>query len=120
MKTYNIPLVTSVPMNTTINSPAMQLRNMFGYNIQAWFTATPTGTLKLQASSDPEEFGPPNNFIPTNWTDVANSSVSISASGNFMWNVFDVSYNWARMVYTDASGGTSTALLTAVFNGKGI
>lgn len=119
MKTYNIPLLSSVLMNANINSTAMQLRNMTGYNIQAEFTSAPTGTLKLQASCDPEEFGPPNNIAPSNWTDIANSSIAISTSGNYMWNVSDVQYNWVRLVYTDGSSGSSTALLTATFNGKG-
>lgn len=118
---------TPAAMNANINGPAMQLRNMFGYSIQAEFTATPTGTLALQGSCDPIPDGPPDNTsqisnqnAPVNWTTIINSPLVISASGNYVWNVSDVQYNWVRLIYTDSSGGTSTATLTAIFNGKGI
>ena len=46
---------------------------------------------------------------------------AVSAAGNYMWNVTDVMYNYVRVVYTDTSSGTSTAIVTSlVFNGKGI
>jgi len=116
---------TPAPMNANINGPAMQLKYMFGYSIQAEFTATPTGTLSLQGSADPEEMGPPvaigdPNYQPKNWTTILNSPQTISTSGSYLWNVSDVQYNWVRLVYVDSSGGTSTATLAATFNGKGI
>lgn len=93
---------------------------MYGYSIQAVWTGTPTGTFKLQASCDPCNPYEPNQYVPINWTDIANSSAAVSAAGNFTWNIFWASYNWVRMVYTDGSGGTSTAVLTSVlFNAKG-
>lgn len=105
-------------MNANIFSQALQLRNMYGYAIQAFWTGTPTGTIKLQGSCDPWSPAP---FIPTNWSDLDQTSLTISNAGNELWNVFDVMYNWVRFVYIDASGGTSNAILTsAVFNGKGI
>jgi hypothetical protein len=60
-------------------------------------------------------------FTPTNWVDITNSPYAVSAAGNYMWNVFDTMYNWVRVVYTDSSGGTSTAVITQCnFNGKGV
>lgn len=122
MQVYNKQIESNVVMNTTITSAAMQLKNMYGYSIQVVFTGTPTGTFKLQASSDPLYSGPPgaNPAEPTNWTDVTNSPYAVTAAGNYMWNVFDTMYNYVRLVYSDTSGGTSTAVLTsAIFNGKG-
>ena len=122
-----IPLNTV--MNTTINSKALQLENMFGYSIQIVFTGTPTGTFKLQASADPvskanQVFGANGvvTYTPTNRTDIANSSQSVSAAGNIMWNYNQLAgYNYVRVVYTDGSSGSSTAIITvAEFNGKGI
>lgn len=122
MKTYNIQIATAVPMNANFASPALQLKNMYGYAIQAKWTGTPTGTFKLQASCDPLEINTMTEFVtPTHWTDIATSSYAVTAAGDYMWNVFDVMYNFVRLVYTDGSGGTSTAVISlAIFNGKGM
>lgn len=120
MKTCNFPLVTAQPLNVSFNSQPFQLGQVLGYCIQAVVTGTPTGTVKLQASCDPIA----NSLIPTtmppiHWTDVANSSFVLSASGSEMWNVTSSMYTWVRLVYTDSSGGTSTATMTAIANDKG-
>lgn len=116
MKHYNIPLATNIVLNTNLNSSNMQLLQIYGYAVQIMVTGTPNGTFKLQASCDPFN----NQDLVTNWTDVANSSYTMSAAGTYMWNVTDVMYNWMRLVYTDASGGTSTAILNATLNTKGV
>lgn len=121
MRVFNIQPTMGQTMNTTITSDAFQLYQMFGFSIQVTFTGTPTGTFKLQASSDPVTQVSLNTVTPaTHWTDVANSSQAVSAAGNVLWNVSDVMYNWVRVVYTDGSAGASTAVITNLtFNGKG-
>jgi hypothetical protein len=116
MKHYNIPLATDVTLNTNINSANMQLLQIYGYCIQAVITGTPNGTFKLQASCDPFN----NQGLVTNWTDITSSSYTATTAGSYMWNVSDSMYNWVRLVFTDASGGTSTATLKAVLNAKGV
>lgn len=122
MRVYNKQIVTNAVMNTTINSAPYNIQQLYGYAIQAEFTGTPTGTFKLQASNDPATSYNPGNGQGgnpvINWTDVQNSSYGVTASGNYMWNVFEVMYNWVRLVYTDTSGGTSTAVLNASINAK--
>lgn len=131
MKVFNTPNTATVPLfapntvlNANLNSAPMQLYNMFGYSIQIVFTGIPTGTFKLQGSCDSTYISKTNSLspqVPTNWSDIANSSQAVTAAGNFVWNVSDVMYNFVRLVYTDTSGGASTAILTvATFNGKGI
>ena len=95
-------------MNADINSVAIPLNQIFGYAIQIFFAGTPTGTFKLQSSCDANS----GNIFPTNWTDISNSSFSVSAAGNVEWNVADSFYNWVRVVYTDGSSGNSTATIT--------
>lgn len=122
MQVYNIKIVTNATMNTTINSAPYNVQQMYGYCIQAEFTGAPTGTLKLQASNDPATSylsgNTATNNPVTNWTDITNSSFAVASAGSFMWNVFDVMYNWVRLVYTDGSGGASTAVLNANINAK--
>jgi hypothetical protein len=116
-------------MNTTINSQAMQLLNAVGYAIQIEFTGTPTGSFKLEASNDPvpkasQTFGVNGvvTYAPSDWTDISNSTIAVSAAGNIMYNYQAIpGYNYVRVVYTDTSGGTSTAIITGcTFNSKGV
>lgn len=116
MRVINVIIESGVIMNTNINSQPLNLNQMFGYSIQAVYTGTPTGTFKLQCSVDANS----GNINPVNWTDIANTPFVVASAGSFTWNVYDVMYNWVRLVYTDASGGTSTAVLTATYNGKGM
>jgi hypothetical protein len=121
MKVYNVPVSITAALNANRNSAPLQLYNIFGFSIQVTWTGTPTGAFKLQVSSDPVDNPYAANSPPTHWTDMADSSQTISAAGDFMWNVSDVQFNWVRLVYTDASSGASAAIITnAVFNGKGI
>jgi hypothetical protein len=127
MQQYNKPNIipAGTVMNTTINSQAMQLQNILGYAIQVFFTGTPTGSFKLQSSCDnpgnvTATLGKATQFLPTNWTDIANSTFVVSAAGNVEWNTTWDMASWVRVVYTDASSGSSTAIITtATFNGKG-
>lgn len=129
MNSYNTPNIipASTVMNTTINSLAMQLNDLVNFSIQIVFTGTPTGTFKLQASDDPV---PKKNLVvganglitytPTYWTDVANSTFTVSAAGNVMWDYSNRGFTYVRAVYTDTSSGMSTAIVTyASFNGVG-
>lgn len=113
-------------MNATINSAPLQLWNVVIYSIQIFFTGTPGGNFKLQASNDPAAQAiSTGNFtsvitVPTNWSDVVSSTFTVSAAGNVMWTVADPGYNWVRVVYTDTSSGSSTAIITSsTANGKG-
>lgn len=126
MRVANIPNI--LPIGTVLSANrtgiTIPLYQIFGYSIQVVYTGTPTGTFKLQASDDPI----PQNAMPTtgvysatNFTDVPNSSQAVSAAGNVMWNISDVMYNYVRVVYTDGSSGSSTAVITsAICNLKGV
>lgn len=121
MKVYNKPILTSIVLSANRVSAAFQVWEMYGFSIQAVYTGTPTGTFKLQGSADPisKNTGSPTQ-APTNWTDIAGSSVAVTAAGDYMWNVSDAMYNFVRIVYTDGSSGSSSAVVSAVFNGKGV
>lgn len=121
---YNKQIIPAgTVMNANLTGLAMQLQNGMFYNIQIVYTGTPTGTFKLQASSDNSATmtaAGQTPYKPTNWTDVLDSSQAVTASGSVMWNVEWASYNFVQVVYTDGSSGSSTAVITvATFNCKG-
>lgn len=122
MNVFNELIVKNAVMNANINSPAVPLVNIFGYAIQAVYTGTPNGVLKLQASADSFPYAQvsPQPPTPQNWTDITGTSQTISSSGIFMWNIDGAYYNYVRLVFTDSSGGTSTAVLNVTVNCKGI
>lgn len=121
MKTSNIALMTNVLMNTNLVSTAVEIQDIYGYAIQAVFTATPTGTFKLQASADPFKYVVGTQpQAPTNWVDVQDSSFAVTSSGVYIWNFNGAFYSFVRLVYTDTSGGSSTARLTVTMNVKGV
>lgn len=129
MNTYNLQNIytAGTVLNATRNSVAIQLQDMVDFSIQIFFTGTPTGSFKLQASNDPvppKTLQPGVNgaitFSPTHWSDIADSGFSVVAAGDVMWNYRDAGFTFVRVVYTDSSSGASTAVIaSAEYNGKG-
>lgn len=107
MRVANFPIFTSQSMASSFNSSEISLFNIYGWSAQFVFTGSPVGTLKVQVSDDPGSENTGSNKAPTNWTDLANSSQSISAAGNISYNVNLSFYNWIRFVYAASSGSGS-------------
>lgn len=107
--------------SATINSNPIPLDQIYGFAIQAVWIGSPTGVIKLQASSDSPgretqtSSGGPD--IITNWVDITNSPYSITGSaGNYMWNFNGAFYRYVRVSYTNTSG---TGSLIAEISVKG-
>jgi hypothetical protein len=128
MRTFNKQIASGVVLNQNRNGDYIQLKNIYMYSLNAIVTGVPTGTIKLQASNDPETNDTQYNVTaqqppavgPSNWVDIADSSFNLTSAGSTMWNVSEVAYNYVRVVYIDTSGGTSTAEMKIIFNGKGV
>lgn len=127
MRTFNKQIVAAQALNASFNSAYTPLKGIYTYAMAFIVTGTPTGSVKLQASNDPETndtqtnaTGLPPAVGPTNWADITDSNFTLTASGETMWNVNAVGYNYVRVVYTDTSGGTSTATAKIIVNGKGV
>lgn len=134
MRTFNRLVANNVPLNANYNSPYVQLKNIYTYSMVFIVTGTPTGTVAIQASNDPETNdtqtntpttpgqtpGNPPSTAPTNWVTITGSPFALTSSGESFWNVNFVGYNFVRVTYTDGSGGTSTATAKIIFNGKGM
>lgn len=123
MKQNTIILLSAAAMTSTteVDSAAIPVDQLWGFAIQAVWTGTPTGNLKLQASCDaPLLTTQTSNGTSsvTNWTDVADTTVAVAgAAGNYMWNVTSAAYRFVRLVYINASG---TGVLSATMSAKGV
>ncbi len=116
MKSNTIQLVMSSTTMTGTNvltSNPIPLDQIFQLAVQAAWTGTPVGNFKLQGSCDSppnqNQISSPDNSVITNWTDITATQAAGGAAGNYMWNIPDVGYRYARLVYTNAS---STGLIT--------
>lgn len=102
-----------------LTSTAFWLDQVFIIAIQALFTGTAAGTVKLQGSCDRGSVSPLNpagGLGITTWTDIANSSTAVTGAGSVTWNFTGVGYEWIRVVYTSSSG---TGTMTCTANAKG-
>jgi len=104
-------LMTNVAMNANRTSDPILIDQVYGYSIQARWSGTAQGTLKLQGSCDPvirdantSSGGP---YTVTNWTDIDDSAHAVvGMPDTFLWNADGAMYNFVRLVYTrDASSG---------------
>ena len=106
-------------MSIAINFRPIWLGHIANFSIQIFFTGSPVGTFKLQMSND---YGFNNSGSPntpkevlqtakiTNWTDIVDSPLAVSAAGNVAWNFQNAGFEWVRVVYTPTSGtGTITS-----------
>lgn len=104
----NIPATTVATAN--FNGPPIPIA--FASRISAQFNVvgatTPSATGKIQVSNDVPPSGLENQFVPTNWSDLANATIPIAANGPFLTPVAEVCARWARsvFVFTSGTGGT--------------
>lgn len=127
MKKVHIKFLFTTPpvMNTNLFSNPIAVDTTLYAAFQVVFTGVPTGTFSLQGSCDPViepipyQIGTANLNVPVNWSTIVNSPYAVTAAGNYLWNVSEIGFQWIRLVYTDGSSGTSTAVLTnATYSGK--
>lgn len=122
---YNYP--NMIPAGTVLNANLlgrpMQLQNALFYCIQVAFTGTASGTFKLQGSCDNSATVTAvgqSPYLPAHWSDIVDQTQAVTSAGSYLFNVSFASYSFVRLVYTDSSGGTSTAVLTvSTLNVKG-
>jgi hypothetical protein len=134
MRVFNKQVASNIPLNANYNSPYVQLKSIYMYAMVVIITGVPTGTVAIQASNDPETndtqvntptvngqpMPNPPSVAPLNWVTITNSPFIVTSAGETMWNVQAVGYNYVRVQYLDSSGGTSSATMKIIFNGKGV
>lgn len=119
MRFAPVVLASGTSLGADMQSKGEDLNQIIMFSVQAVFTGTPVGTLKLQISDDivnqaPQGSDPAANV--QNWSDYSGSEVAVSAAGNWTWIVSDASYRWMRVVYVRTSG---TGSVTITYSGKG-
>lgn len=118
IKTENLTFA-STDLQADRTSEKIWLGHIANFAIQLAFTGSPNGTFKLQASVDHYDPKNPQNSTVSNWTDIANSSVTITAAGDHMWTVENAGYTFVRVVWTDSSSGVS-AISSSRYMVKGV
>lgn len=92
-----------------MNGPPIDTSQLYSASFQAVFTdLTAAGTFKLQASNDPT--GQDRRvFQPTNWTDIPNATITITAGVGPILPLPSMTYSFIRAVWTPSdepeSGG---------------
>ena len=119
MRIANIDLIngTTVTLNANANLDAVNVASILFASIQLTVTATVNGTFKLQKSDDPANTQAYGQYqgaavVPTRWSDISGASTAVSAAGTIAFDLSNIGYTWVRVVFTDASGSTSTGQLT--------
>lgn len=100
-------------MSLTLHSKVVDLINLKLGSIQSVFTGVPTGSLYLEISNQIIAQGGDPDALVTDWTQYTPSIVAIAAAGNWMHNLINMGYKWARVTYIP-SGGSGTLNSTMV------
>lgn len=116
-------VAVSPSLATSRNYKPIWLGHIINFAVQATYTGTPAGSFKLQGSNDA---GHPNaqseamqSRDVVNWTDIADSTVTVAAAGNFMIDYHACGFEWVRLVWTATGAGTVPVLTQARIKVKG-
>jgi hypothetical protein len=102
--------VLSASDATSQNSAAITTGQILYASFHAVFSdTTAAGTVQVQASNDiPTGSALLGNFVPTNWTNVANASATVTAGGSFLIPIPINLYRWLRVTWTETTPGVGT------------
>src|SRR5260221_11431512 len=114
MKIATTSLLQATNMSVALVSKQADVTSVTNFCIQANFSGSPSGILKLQASND-FTYAQNNQGLVTatvnSWVDVTDSSTNISASGNAAWDYADCGFAFVRLAYTPSSGSGTMTLI---------
>lgn len=110
MKYVNSTPLNAVDDSISQTSGKIDLSQLVSLSFHTYFgDATAAGSVKIQASND---LCPPGNlpssFTVTNWVDIPSASATITSGAPALITINQVVYRWARVVFTNVSGGSTT------------
>lgn len=102
--------VLSAVDTASANGIQIDSNQLFSASFATYFgDATAAGTVKVQASNDPYPYGYiASDFVVTNWVDIPDATATISSGASAIISLPQLCYRWLRVVYTRASGGSTT------------
>jgi hypothetical protein len=115
----NVAPFSAIPANASKNSAFLWADKMLRVSVQAVATAANVGSIQMQFSNDAITGSQGAQVAPTNWTNLG-SPVTLSGTTPVAIPYMEVSYEYLRLVYTDASSGTATGTVTARLVSKGL
>jgi hypothetical protein len=84
------------------NSAPIPAQDLCWVSAQVVATGTAAATVKIQASNDNPVSG--TGQAPTNWTDIASASATVSGAGTALIPKTDLCYQWIRVSVSSSSG----------------
>jgi hypothetical protein len=122
MKTLNKKMIDAAASYSSTNSDALDAGNIYSASVQVVSTgAASAGTCVLQGSNDMPSSGSPyptNQFVPTNWTNIANATTTISGASTYLIPVTSICHQFLRVVYTSTATGVQTITTVADSSGS--
>lgn len=112
MRPNNNALLSAVAASANQASVAQWAWDIIRASFQLTATGTAAGAIQVQASNDKAVGLPPNQFQPTNWSNVG-APVTVAGAGAYITPVVECSYEYLRIIYTDSSSGSATGTLSA-------
>ncbi len=98
-------------VNANLNSVAQWATDIVRASFEVVATGNAAGSIQVRVSNDQAVGLPANQFQPTNWN-LIGSAVTVSGAGVYLIPLFESSYEYLELLYTDSSGGTSTGRIS--------
>lgn len=122
MQQFQLTIFNAEEVDASINGSAIDASNLYSVSVQAIATgAMDSSTVKIQVSND----SPIGNqgfsssvWTPTNWADLTNATVTMTAAGNYLIPKTDLCYQFIRIVYTAV--GSPAGTLTVKIKGMAL
>jgi len=97
-----------VAQNDAVSQASAQIDTgqMFRMSAHAFFSdSTAAGTLVLQASDDPTQFGNLPSLVKiTDWITIPNTSQTVTAGSSVLIPSTEICYRWVRVLWTPSAG----------------
>lgn len=104
VQSYATDFISAGDMSANITGSAFTMINQDGVGIQAVYTGSPVGEMRLQSSNN-----------GTNWDDMAGTAIAVSAAGSSSWTVALFKHRYIRLYYSFTSGtGTLNASINKI------